>query len=159
MWAWTWQVHSGSGKKRKVGRTSSAANLGRTCPQYLLVWSKRRRTDGTTKIEASRQNRSGFKNIPLCTKAISTEPMPDFGALHRQWLRLHRGEIFSSTQTDQLTNELDAALIVVWPMLDWISHQNLSITLPFILALISRPIGHYLYTTLRIIMEHHWALD
>lgn len=149
MWAWTWQVHSGSGKKRTVGRTSSATDRCRPCPQYLLAWSKRRRTDGTAKTEASRQNRSGInKNTPLCTKAISTEPMPDFGALHRQWWRLYRGEIFSSTQTDQLTNELNAALIIVWPMLDWISHQNLSITLP----LISRPIGHYMYTTLQIII-------
>ena len=159
MWAWTWQVHSGSGKKRTVGRTSSAADRGRPSPSYLLVWSKRRRTDGTAKIEASRQNRSGIKNIPLCTKAISTELMPDFGDLRRQWWRLYRSEIFSSTQTDQLTIELNIALIIVWPMRSWISHQNLSINLPFILALISRPIGHYMYTTFRIIMEHHWALD
>ena len=113
MWAWTWQVHSGSGKKRTVGQTSSATDRCRPWPQYLLAWSKRRRTDGTTKIEASKQNRSGIKKIPLCTKAISTEPMPDFGDLRRQWWRLYRSEIFSGTQTDQLTNELYAALIIV----------------------------------------------
>ena len=114
---------------------------------------------GLQKSKASKQNRSGIKKTPLCTKAISTELMPDFGDLLRQWWRLYRSEIFSSTQTDQLTIELNIALIIVWPMRSWISHQNLSINLPFILALISRPIGHYMYTTFRIIMEHHWALD